>query len=103
VTVAFNNDYLERLFEGKPLVGKPKFSMEVITKFKKTVLMLTYADSISDIRKLRGLNFESLKGKLKGYYSVRVDKQYRLVLSIEKDTLSIDDILLIEELSNHYE
>ena len=100
--VVFNNLYLERLFEGKNVLGKPKYGKEVIVKFKKTVLMLQFANSVSDIRKFKGLNFEALKGDFKGYYSVRVDIQYRLILRLEKDQLYVDDIIIIEELTNHY-
>ena len=64
--------------------------------------MLKYAESINEIRKFRGLNFENLKGDLSGYFSVRVDLQYRLILSVEKDTLLISDIIIVEDLTNHY-
>ena len=100
--VVFNNLYLERLFEGKKVLGKPKYGKEVVVKFKKTVLMLQFANTVSDIRKLKGLNFEALKGDFKGYYSVRVDIQYRLILRVEKDQLYVDDIVVIEDLTNHY-
>jgi proteic killer suppression protein len=100
--VVFNNLYLERLFEGKKVLGKPKYGKEVIVKFKKTVLMLQFANSVSDIKKFKGLNFEALKGDYKGYYSVRVDIQYRLILRLDKNQLFVDDIIVIEDLTNHY-
>lgn len=100
--IKFNNVYLQHLYEARRVAGKPKFSKEVILKFKKTVLMLQHTESIKELRKFRGLNFEALKGDHKGYYSVRVDLQYRLILSIEKDQLVITDVLMIEDLTNHY-
>jgi plasmid maintenance system killer protein len=54
------------------------------------------------LRKFRGLNFEALKGDYKGYYSVRVDLQYRLILSVEKNSIVVTDVLVIEDLTNHY-
>jgi toxin HigB-1 len=101
--IAFNNAYLQKIYEGKQVGGKPKFSHEVILKFKKTVLMLQNTESIKELRKFRGLNFEALKGDYKGYYSVRVDLQYRLILSVEKDAVVVTDILIIEDLTNHYQ
>jgi toxin HigB-1 len=102
--IRFNNAYLQKLFEGKPLGKKPKYREDVILRFKKTVLMLQYAESIAQIRKIKGLNFETLKGDLKGYYSVRVNIQYRLILSVEEnDLLTIADIIVIEDLTNHYQ
>jgi len=102
--VQFKNVYLQKLFEGKPVPGKPRYGGDVVTKFKKTILKLKYADSLSDIRSQKGLNFEALKGDLKGYYSVRVDYSYRLILIIEKDqTVRIADVLSIYDLTNHYQ
>ena len=103
MTIKFRNDYLEKLFQNRPVPGKPKFSKEVITKFQKTVLKLQFADNIRELRMQRGLNFEALKGNLKGFYSVRVDSGYRLIISLEKDgSLQVNDIIFIEDLTNHY-
>ncbi len=101
--IEFNNAYLQKLYEGKQTTGKPKYNQAVILKFKKTVLMLMNTESIKELRKLRGLNFEALKGDFKGFYSVRVDLQYRLILSVEKDSVVITDVLIIEDLTNHYQ
>lgn len=101
--VKFNNSYLEKIFTGSSVVGKPKYSSGVILKFKKTILMLQYVENLIELKKFRGLNFEALKGEYKGYYSVRVDIQYRLILSVQKDEIFIKDILIVEDLSNHYQ
>ena len=104
MVLEFNNIYLQNLFENKPVTGKPCYSEDVVTKFKKTVLMLQFAGNIREVRMFKGLNFEALKGNWKGYHSVRVDKQYRLILSIQKDgSVKISDVLVIEDLSKHYE
>ncbi|MBN9383411.1 MAG: type II toxin-antitoxin system RelE/ParE family toxin [Chitinophagaceae bacterium] len=102
--VQFNNAYLEKIFEGKPISGKPRYSSEVGVKFKKTILKLKYADNLMEIKSLRGLNFEALKGELKGFYSVRVDYSYRLLLTIDKkDVITVAEILIIHDLTNHYQ
>ncbi len=101
--VRFNNAYLQKLYEGREVPGKPKYPGVVILKFKKTVLILQHAGSIIEIRKFRGLNFEALKGDFKGYYSVRVDLYYRLILRVEKDAVIVTDILIIEDLTKHYQ
>ena len=102
--VKFDNSYLEKLFQGKAVSGKPRYSDDVIVKFKKTILILRNIDSVKDLRKFQGLNFEALKGNFRGYYSVRVDYKYRLILSIEKDRgLIVQDILIVEDLTNHYQ
>jgi proteic killer suppression protein len=100
--IAFNNPYLQKIFEGKQVTGKPKYNTDVILKFKKTVLMLQNTDNIKELRKFRGLNFEALKGDYNGYFSVRIDLQYRLILSVEKDLIILTDVLIIVDLTNHY-
>ena len=101
--IQFNNAYLQKIFEGKQVTGKPKYSQEVIVKFKKTVLMLQHTGSIKELRNFRGLNLEALKGNFKGFHSVRVDLQYRLILSVEKGSVVVTDILIIEDLTKHYQ
>ena len=102
--IKFNNQYLEKIFENKPVIGKPRYSNDVIQKFKKTVLKLQYADNIRELKKFTGLNFEALKGDRKGMHSVRVDIHYRLILRREEDkSVTITDVIIIEELSNHYQ
>jgi proteic killer suppression protein len=104
MNVQFRNAYLEKLFEGKGIPGKPRYGSEVIMKFKKTILKLKYADNLREIKAQRGLNFEALKGDFRGYYSVRVDYSYRLILSVDDDkNVRIAEILTVHDLTNHYQ
>ena len=73
-------------------------------EFKKTVLKLKLAANIRDIKMQKGLSLEALKGDRKGYYSVRVDYSYRLILTIDKnETISITEVIMIHDLTNHYQ
>ena len=96
----FKNEYLEDLYFGHPLRGKPRFSHEIIKQFKKTILQLITVDNITELYRVRNLYFERLN---EGYYSVRVNKQYRIILTIDKDDILIEDVLIVEDLSKHYE
>jgi len=100
--VKFKNEYLENLFTGSPLKGKPKYSDVVISKFKKCVIILKNVDNTTELAKFRGLKFEALKGNKSSVYSIRVDDGYRLEFSIEKDMAVLSEIAIIEQLSNHY-
>jgi len=65
---------------------------------------LQMAESLQDIKAQKGLNFEALKGKLKGYHSVRVDYQYRLILTLDKnENIGLTEILLVHDLTNQYQ
>lgn len=100
--IQFNDLYLENLYMGKPIKGKPLYNIEVIIKFKKTVLKLEQIENSAQLKQFRSLNFEALKGNKKGLYSVRVNKQYRLEFKIENDKIKLVEVILIEALSNHY-
>jgi proteic killer suppression protein len=100
--VEFNNSYLEKVYRDLPLTGKPKYSDKVIEKFRKKVTILKNAESIPELRQFRSLNFEALKGDKKGLYSVRVDQKYRFEFFVEKNKITLNKIILIEDLSNHY-
>jgi toxin HigB-1 len=101
--VRFNNDYLEKIYTNQPVKGKPIFSKEVILQFKKTILKIRLAENTIELRQQSGLHFEALKGDKKGLYSVRVNKQYRLEFKVENDIIKLVKIILIEDLSKHYE
>lgn len=101
--IRFINAYLENLYAGKPVKGKPVFSKEVILQFKKTVLRIEQADNSSQLKQFRSMNFEALKGIKKGLFSVRVNKQYRLEFKLENDKISLIEMVFIEQLSKHYE
>ncbi len=87
---------------GFPLTGKPKFSEVLIDKFRKKILILKNVNTSNELKQFRSLNFESLKGDKKGLYSIRVDLKYRLEFSIEKNKISLSEMVLIKDLSNHY-
>jgi len=100
--VKFDNKDLEDLFEGKVNHKTRKIDLTLIKKFIKTVKLLSYIENVSKLTQHAGLNFESLKGDYKGKYSVRVDSRYRLILRIENDQVLIDQILVLEQLTDHY-
>ena len=103
MTIKFRNDYLEALYMGGDLPGKPRFSDLVVKKFQKTILLLRQIENVSKIQQFRGLHFERLKGELKDYCSVRVDQKYRLILSVEGEDFLSAEVLTVEDLSNHYQ
>ena len=101
--VKFKDSYLANLYSNQSIKGKPVYSNEVITKFKKVVNLISETENSVKLRSYKGLHFEALKGDKKGIYSVRIDKQYRLEFKIENNLITLAEIVLIEDLSKHYE
>ena len=50
--------------------------------FKIKVRILISIKALKDLYQFKGLNFESLKSKLSGFYSIRLNKQYRLIFKV---------------------
>ncbi len=100
--VIFNNEKLQMLYDGT-FKGKPMFAEAIIEKFIERIETMANVSSSIELLKFRSLNFEALKGKLKGFYSIRVNKKYRILFRIEADEVLIEEMIIIEELSNHYE
>ncbi len=101
--VQFNNVYLEQLYIGEPLKGKPKYSSQVIEKFIKRVDSLKHLSNAEELFKLKSFGFEKLKGDKKHLYSIRINDQYRIEFELDKEVLKLAEIVTIEELSKHYE
>lgn len=104
--VKFKSYHLQELYHyGATSGAKYKFSRDVIKQYKRKVDILLGIQNITKLRQYRGLKFEKLKGDKKGNFSIRLNKQYRLLFEqIKTEELkAIINILLINEISKHYE
>jgi proteic killer suppression protein len=107
VKVKFKTSELEYFFLTplNEIRGKLPLQKDVIKQFKKKVQILISIDSLNELTLFKSLNFEELRGDREGYYSIRLNKQYRLIfiLDEEKEEQIICEIILITEISKHYE
>lgn len=106
VKIKFKSGELE-YFYLTPLAeirGKLPFQKDIIKQFKKKVQILISIDLLNELALFKSLNLEELKGDREGYYSIRLNKQYRLIfiLEEEKEEQIICEIILITEISKHY-
>lgn len=101
----FKDLRLSDLYEGKKISDKNyRFDPALIKQYQKVITSLRAITHIEQLYQFHSLNYEKLKGNLKGKSSVRINKKYRLIF---EEVLSSDDppvisLLLIEEISNHY-
>lgn len=103
VVVYFSSLELQVLYE-TPLLeirGKRKYPTEVIKQYKKGVQLLVSIGRLEQLRPFKGLNFEFLKGGRKGQCSMRLNDQYRLIIT-PMDEYTIQ-VILVNEISKHYE
>ncbi|MBI2486683.1 MAG: type II toxin-antitoxin system RelE/ParE family toxin [Deltaproteobacteria bacterium] len=71
----FADSDAEKLFQGH----KPrKLPTQVLRPALRKLLILDAAESLEDLRIIRGNRFEKLKGDRKGQYSIRINDQWRI-------------------------
>jgi len=65
--------------------GAHKYPAEVIEAFFEAMAVIAAAHDERDLYALKGFHFEKLSGDRKGEHSLRLNKQYRLIVTFEKD------------------
>lgn len=107
MTVELTTEELQYFFETEldEIKGKQAYPKEIIKQFKMKVRILMSISTVKDLLQFKSLNFEKLKGKLKDYYSIRLNKQYRLIFKVSetKEQGTIIEIIQVTEISKHYE
>lgn len=83
--------------------GKLPVPREVLQHYKKKIQILISVESLEELSFFRSLHFELLKGERSGEYSIRLNLQYRLIFNVEQDNQLVFKVLVIREISKHYE
>ena len=79
----FANKKLETLYATED--GAKKYPRAVVAAFFEVMATLHAAADERDLYAVKSLHFEALKGDRAGQHSVRLNKQFRLILRIEAD------------------
>ena len=105
MNISFNNRLLIDLYEGNKIKDKQfQSNPNLVKQFVKTVNKLKSVEKVEQLFQYAGLNYEKLKGNFKGYSSVRINNQYRLIfeeVTGEEEPFQIV-LFKLEEISNHY-
>lgn len=64
--------------------GAHHYPANVVESFFDVMAAIEAAVNESDIRALKGLRYEELKGARHGQVSLRLNRQYRLIIEIKK-------------------
>jgi len=95
----FGNSALEQLYTKG--VGQRLYPQEIVRAFLKRVNDIRSAPSERDLRAMKSLHYEQLKGDRQGQISLRLNKQWRLILTVERSRTGRKTIV-IHEISKHY-
>jgi toxin HigB-1 len=96
--IEFRSKKLRALYEDE--TGSEKLPAEVVDAFFHLMTGICAAPDERDFRAMKSLHFENLKADRKGQQSFRLNKQWRLIVSIQKDDKG--KYLSIIEIENHY-
>jgi len=76
---SFADKLAEGIFYDRKTKETRKFPSELYRVARRKLLYLYEAETLTDLRVPPSNRLEALKGDLKGYYSVRINKQWRVV------------------------
>jgi proteic killer suppression protein len=65
--------------------GGKRYSRQVVDAFVRAIATIDAATDERDLYAQKGLHFEKLKGDRKGQRSIRLNQQWRLILTVERD------------------
>lgn len=77
-----------------------KWSSTVTRAYRRRIQQLEAAVNDQDLRALKSLRLEKLKGSRAGTWSIRIDAQYRLILRFETRS-NARSVIVIEALDYH--
>ena len=80
--------------------GSSKYPAEVVDAFFNATGIIDSAPDERDLWALASLRFEKLSGKRKGQHSLRLNKQWRLIVTFQTDEAG--KYLVVEAIENHY-
>ena len=98
VRFRFANKKIEALYTNE--VGAKRYARGVVDSFFDVMATLDAALDERDLYALKSLHFEALKGDRAGDHSVRLNKQLRLTLRIEKDAAG--RIILVIDIEDYH-
>lgn len=96
--VRFRTRKLERQYTDHREAEKA-YGKEVARKFIQRVNIIKSGRNIDELKRLPGLRCHNLKGKRREQWAVKLTGFYRLIFTLEGDSL---EIARIEEVSKHY-
>lgn len=82
--VRFADDLLQRL-ESDPNLRSKEFGDDVVRSFRKKIQFIRAATDERDLYQMKSLHFERLRGDRAHQRSIRLNKQWRLILELAAD------------------
>lgn len=97
--IEYGDEDLRRLAEEADFRPR-QWGRDLVVAYRKKIYVLASALDERDLRAMRSLNLEKLKGDRAGQYSVRLNDQFRLILTFH----TVDDgrVVVVLELVDYH-
>jgi proteic killer suppression protein len=79
-----------------------RWSKDIVTAFRKRIITIQQAKNRLDLYNLKSLRLEKLKGKRKHLHSMRINDQYRLILSFGTIKESKEELVTIHNVEDYH-
>jgi len=99
VKIEYDDEELRRLAEDAEFPLR-RWGRDEVVAYRKKIQILDGAEDERDLRAMRSLNLEKLKGDRKGQYSIRLNDQFRLILTFRTETSG--RVVVVIELVNYH-
>lgn len=93
--VEFRNRRLKRYYTDRGAAGK--LPAQVAGAYLDAIDLLRAADDLNALRANKGARLEQLGRQLQGLYSIRLNRQWRLILKEGDD----DAVIIVWDVNNH--
>ena len=84
---SFADEETENIFYG---FFSKMFPTSIQKRALRKLMMVDAANNINDLRSPPSNHLEKLSGKLEGYYSIRINKKYRIIFKWEQKDIFIN-------------
>lgn len=82
--IEYDDEELRRLAEEADFRPR-QWGRDLVVAYRKKIQVLDSAKDERDLRAMRSLNLEKLKGDRTGHYSIRLNDQFRLILTFRTE------------------
>lgn len=90
---SFKNKETENIYNG---IFSKKLPSNIQKIALRKLIMLNGSSSLNDLRIPPSNHLEKLTGDLKGYYSIRINDQYRLIFNFDNNSGDVTEVQIID-------
>jgi proteic killer suppression protein len=96
--VEYEDDDLRRLAEDASFIQK-RWGSDVIRSYRKKIQILLSSKDERDLRNVKSLRLEKLRGDREGQRSIRLNDQFRLILKFRTEGARV--VIVVEIVDYH--